>query len=432
MSEIIAYIIHFLLNEERLAQSVGSIIGYTSKKSDFHHYKLVILPSDFFNEEIYGTNKSSPQLPLSDIEGIPLLFGEPKVEKLGETLILHADIIASTYFLISRYEEIICRDKRDEHGRFSGKESLPFRAGFINRPIVDEYGKLLRKLLREQGLNIPEPESKIQKIYLTHDVDRLVHYRNFRSVAGAMLRRRELKVVLKTCLDGIEHDPWYTFPWMFKLNRSLQEKTGSGICETIVFIKSGGGKQPEDQPISNIFNKDFQKFFNFCRDKNVSFGLHPSYRAGEYPELIQQEKCLLEKAIGTQIRCSRHHFLRLREPQDTRALLDTCITDDFTMGYADVAGFRLGTSRSVRWIDAENRRITAFVLHPLTVMESSLSNERYMGLSEEDAYKHAVQLIDETKKHSGELTLLWHNTSVEKGVSYQRKLYERLIDYLSK
>ncbi len=42
---------------------------------------------------------------------------------------VHADIIASTYFLISRYEEMVRRGLRDEHGRFPGKESLPYRAG---------------------------------------------------------------------------------------------------------------------------------------------------------------------------------------------------------------------------------------------------------------------------------------------------------------
>ena len=32
------------------------------------------------------------------------------------------------------------------------------------------------------------------------------------------------------------------------------------------------------------------------------------------------------------------------------------ITDDFTIGYPDVAGFRLGTSRPVHWINPENKR----------------------------------------------------------------------------
>jgi hypothetical protein len=34
--------------------------------------------------------------------------------------------------------------------------------------------------------------------------------------------------------------------------------------------------------------------------------------------------------------------------------------------------------------------------------------------------------------YNGELTLLWHNNSVEKlSISYHRQLYQQLLDYLS-
>ena len=430
MTEIIDYILHFLLGET-VSADIKMSVGYTDKQEEFSQYKLVIVLSQFFGDTCYGNEKSLPQLPLDNWEGTPLLFGIPKTEQLGDTLVLHADIIASTYFLISRYEETV-NLSRDNHGRFSGKESLPFKAGFLHRPIVDEYGKSLRKLLRNIGFDISEPPATLRKIYLTHDVDKLLHYRNFRSVAGAMLRLREIKTALKTYFGGIEHDPWYTFSWVFGLNKSLQEKLGNDVCQTIAFIKSGGGKQPEDQPISNIFSKDFQAFFKLCRTENVTLGLHPSYEAGEKSELIQQEKQLLEKALGAKIHYSRHHFLRSREPRDMQTLIDAGITDDFTMGYADVAGFRLGTSRPVCWINPETKQLTSLILHPLTVMDSTLSDERYMALHENAACDYCLQLIEETKRHNGDLTLLWHNTSVEKGVSYQRGLYERLIEYLKK
>ena len=154
MFPIIDYILHFLLGET-VPTDVKMRIGYTDKREDFGQYKLVIVPSPFFKNDYYGTEKSLPQLPLDNWEGTPLLFGTPKTEQRGDTLVLHADIIASTYFLISRYEETV-NSSRDRHGRFSGKESLPFRAGFLHRPIVDEYGKSLRKILRDIGLEIPE------------------------------------------------------------------------------------------------------------------------------------------------------------------------------------------------------------------------------------------------------------------------------------
>jgi hypothetical protein len=336
--------------------------------------------------------------------------------------------------LLSRYEETIRTSERDGHGRFPGSNSVLSRNGIIHRPVVDEYGQLLRKYLRETGLNVKEPEEKLNKIYLTHDVDAIAHYRNLRSVAGALLRSykkpKEALKALKIYFASVYADPWFTFPFLLEQNNKL-DKSDVDV-ETIAFIKPGGGKQQEDHPISNVFDKDFKELFRLLEKHNVSIGLHSSYRSAEAPDLIQKEKTILENACNKEIRAHRNHYLRSKEPADMHYLIAAGVTDDFTMGYADLAGFRLGTCRPVRWMNPETKELTPLVLHPLTLMDGTLSDGRYMNLPQNEAYNYAIRLIEQTRKYNGDLCLLWHNTSVvEGGNLYQRDLYKKIISYLS-
>ena len=99
MTEIIHYIIGFLLGEH-ISPDIIKQIGYTANESEFSNYKLVIVPSHFFDKEIYGTEQSLPALPLKIWEETPILFGQASTETVGETLVVQADLEASTYFLI--------------------------------------------------------------------------------------------------------------------------------------------------------------------------------------------------------------------------------------------------------------------------------------------------------------------------------------------
>lgn len=435
LPEIVDYIIRFLLCDVNAEHSQS--VGYTSIRDDFSKYKIVITPSGFFDEENYGTPGSIPSLPLNVWEETPILHGKPTATKVGETWIIHADIIASTFFLISRYEEVVRKDSRDEHGRFIGRESLLYKAGVLHRPIVDEYGKIVRSYLRKAGLPVVEPEDKISKIYLTHDVDQLAHYRNVRGMGGAISRffksPYQAFKAIQTYAGGIKFDPWYTFPWLFDLAFQLKQANQTTKIESIAFIKSGGGNTVFDKPIHNVDSSDFKHLFNLCKKNNVEIGLHPSYQAGLEPELIGKEKAILEQAAKQPILYSRNHFLANREPEDLHALIKAGITDDFTMAYADISGFRLGTSKAVRWIDPGTFQLTSLTLHPLTIMECTLHDERYMGLNADEAFSFSKNLIKQVKAHNGELVLLWHNTSVEKNNGqYHRDLYNLIIDYLSK
>ena len=92
MQKVIDYITQFLIRDEHNAHHVG----YCNDKTQWTKYKVVIVPSNFFNDNTYGTPQSMPSLPLQEIEGIPFLYGYPKIEKIENTIICYADLIAST------------------------------------------------------------------------------------------------------------------------------------------------------------------------------------------------------------------------------------------------------------------------------------------------------------------------------------------------
>ncbi len=425
------YIIHFLLGEN-IPEELVSTIGYTSNRKHFDQYSAVIIPSGFFANHCYGTAASMPQLPLQEIEGVPLLFGSPKIEMEGDTLVIHADLIASTYFLITRYEELIQRSKRDEHGRFPGKESLPYRAGFIHRPIVDEYRILLRKWLQQSGLRVPEVKKQVQKVWLTHDVDAPTLYRSWKGVIRSIRDKRGFLYSLKAKFGAVEDDPYYTFPWLFDRNNALRHALGKAYCQSIIFLRSGGNSK-QDKPHYCLQSKDIRHLLKEAKKNKVLIGLHSSYQAGCKPKRIKKELEKLERLTGERVRMNRHHFLNSREPEDMTQLEAAGITDDFTMGYADVAGFRLGTSYPVRWINPMTRRLSSIVLHPLTIMDCTLEEKKYMGLNEEEATVYCSNLIEQVTNVGGELTLLWHNTSVQVNTdSYLRHLYSYLLKEIEK
>lgn len=431
MNQTIYYIIRFLLGVDR-AGAYSSLIGYTSDVRLFHKYKVVIVPSGFFQSSVYGTPESLPQLPLKEIEGVPLLFGIPKEEYFEETWVIYADIIASSYFLLSRYEEIQKRDIRDKHGRFPGKESLPYKAGFIHRPIVEEYGKLLRHWLRKACVRIPEPQPELQKIWLTHDVDAPFFCRSLRNICRETLKGIGFRKALKLYQGPLEKDPYYTFPWMLEQDSLVKNRFGDR-CHILFFLKAGG-RHANDKPHYQVRSHDIQKLLHLFKKNKALLGLHSSYEAGIYPDLIPEEKMRLEHDWKLEnIHLNRHHYLASREPEDLTKLIRAGITDDFTMGYADVSGFRLGTCRPVKWINPMTRQLTSLTLHPLSVMDCTLSESQYMGLSPDEAYQYCAELVREIRQHRGEIVWLWHNTSFAGTESdYHKKLYVRLLNLLKR
>jgi len=389
-----------------------------------------IQASEFFGAS-YGTPASVPTLPLMEIDGIPLLFGEPRLERVGNTLIVHADIVASAYFLLTRYEEWARPTVRDKHGRFPGRESLPFRAGFIDRPVVDEYAQVLRTWAARVGLAVPPPRRSFS-VLLTHDIDTigprhgaLSAIRCFGSgILGRTPFRDAMRDAFWAATSSASH-PCDNLDDVVRLDGQLTRRVGADRCQVIYFILAD---------VEKTYRRAdrLRRRLQTVTRSGADVGLHASYEAGDAPARIRAERRCLQESIGMRIEKNRHHFLRWREPADGDAIVKGCIHWDSTLGYADVAGFRLGVCRPIQLFDPTQQRLLPIEEHPLTVMDCTLDRTMYMNLDEEHAFACVRRLADATWAHQGELVLLWHNTVLAStDRSYHRRLYPRVLDYLA-
>ena len=389
MKEIVDYIIQFLLygNVEAAKQ-----VGYTANEAEWQNYRVVIVPNGQLGKEIV-----MPE------------FSEAKGERLEAkgteqpTWIIRTDIVYNTFFFISRAEEVI-NTQRDEHGRFLAKYSILGQNNRLMIPTVDEYARMLMKLL-----DLPLPTPSFSQIYLTHDVDTIAHYRHLRGAIGGIVRGEWRKVMAS--LRDIHNDPAFTFSWLI-----AQDKKVEG-AERIYFVKDTMGKG-YDYPQYKLDGKDFETAEQLIENSGAKIGWHGSYYGGDKTNRLLGDKAGLH----------RSHYLRCSIDQMQR-LAEVGVTDDFTMMFPDQVGFRLQTTRPVRWINPKTMQLTDLVLHPLTVMDCTLSNSNYMNLNEDEAYFECQRLFEKIHQNAGEVVLLWHNTTPA-GNMYHRSLYPKLLEII--
>ena len=398
--------------------------------------KLTIIQSAFFDEGMYGTGATLPKtpLPLLPDTDIPFLFGTPKLDYTEDgCIILYADLVASSYFLLSRYEEIIKPNCRDQYGRFRAKDSVVFQQGYGMRPLVDEWSRYLRGLLRQAGVDVPNEKQGFNKIYLTHDVDEPFRYYHWYSIPIQLLKKflhrgEHLSFSIKSAVTGLG-DPYYTFGRIIGYDNELKENCPKNIVQSVYFIIAAGSFFT--RCYCNITLAKFCWMLRELRSSGAKLGLHVSYEAGENPSKIAREVKRFSTVCNTQKLYSRHHFLRWCEPEDIDFMELSGITDDFTLGYPDCIGFRCGTGRPYKFINPKTKQITDVTVHPMQIMECTLDRKNYMGLDYESAFEACKKLIDETYKYNGELNMLWHNTSFI-SVFYHERLYVSLLEYISR
>lgn len=371
---------------------------------------------------------------------IPVLFwgtgyeegNKPFAELLSDgTVVFYADIIATTFFMLSRWEETVVLDL-DEHARFPATSSVAYKQGFLDQPIVDQYALILREWLK---VLLPgwEPKPRQFSVKLSHDVDQIRRFPNWYTtlltLGGDLLKRRSSRWAWNTARDALAQVVAPAQTDYVRGIHYLADLSRSHNLDNDAFYFMADGHGPLGcgyDPTSSVVKKCIED----VRRQGFEIGFHPSYNTFQNPTQLAEEKARMDAALGETRYGGRQHFLRFQVPDTWRHWEQVGLTYDSTMTYADHEGFRCGTCHPFRPFDVEQNREIDLWEVPLIVMDGTLRN--YRKLTAEQGEVRILEMARRCKQVEGTFTLLWHNSSLDREWLPWARTYQQVVETLAR
>ena len=347
---------------------------------------------------------------------IPIIFGNSSFNITDSSSITCGiDVFASIYFMISRWEEYVTLG-RDIHDRFPATESISYKNGFLNRPIVDEYIEMLMNMFLYLGFN-KDRKLRKKQLVLTHDIDRLYMWKNWlqvlRVAIGDILKRKSINLAKERFSEynliksKKINDPYDTFDHLMNISDEYSLKSH-------FYFMSG-----DLTKYNNRYRIDEPKCIELIskiKKRGHIIGFHPSYNAYNDSIQFKKEKEKLEYAIGEEIREGRGHYLRFEVPTTWQIWENSGMKIDSTCGYADRVGFRCGTGQEYSVFNILTREKLKLKERPLLLMDTTLFC--YQKLDQDIIRDLVINL----SLHTNMFTVLWHNTQIQHMNDYEKLL----------
>lgn len=345
---------------------------------------------------------------------------------VGKESSLPFDVYAASFYLISRYEEYLPQI-RDEHDRFTAKESLAFQHNFLEIPLVNIWANEIQDILKKQYPELKWPLLSFKYIS-TIDIDNAYAYKHkgfLRISAGlikSFLKKSDFNQRLKVLLNKVE-DPYDTFQYQFEIHKK------HNIQPIYFFLLGDYALNDKNIPVRN---KKFQSLIKSLSDY-YEVGIHPSYSSNNDVKKLTKEINRLKDITHKNVTKSRQHFLKLVLPDTYRNIIDNDIQEDYTMGYATMPGFRASLCSPFYFYDLDTESETTLKIYPFAVMEATF--QYYLHLSAEDSLKKILDIMQRVKKVNGTFISTWHNESLSEDISIWKgwkNVYESMLIEASK
>lgn len=316
-----------------------------------------------------------------------------------------SDPIASIFYLITCYDEYLS-EELDAHDRFPGKSSLVYNYGWIDKLMVERWSEEIISFIEESNNVKIDSKSIPFKIVPTFDVDNAFAYklkegvRKWMSMSKDLIRfdKRRLDERRKVLKQGVR-DPYDTYD-------TIKSIIAKGFDVKIFWLLGDYGTYDRN------VNHEREELRSLIRSFSeiCTVGLHPSYQSNDSRSILVEEKRRIEEIVGEEIVSSRQHFLKLKLPYTYEQMLSTGFLNDYTMGFAEIPGFRAGIARPYLWYNLKKDILTELSIHPFAYMDGTLNE--YMKLSIEESKQKVDELKAEVKMYGGDFVMIWHNETI--------------------
>ena len=364
---------------------------------------------------LFETDIRFQEIAVSFLAGVPYFFKTMDTKFEGSQI--PYDIFASTFYLVSRYEEYLPFTP-DNHGRFSAMKSLAYKSHFLHLPVVHFWSDVLKNRISKFQTDHFPPLSRYKHLN-TIDIDIAYAYRGkpfLRQLGGcikSVLRFdvTDIKLRFEYLIRG--KDPYDTYSYI----ENIIKKTSS---ESILFFQLGDhGKYDKNIPLKRTLKKLIERL-----SKSGEIGIHPSYRSNEKTSVLTKEIKRLKQVSRQEIVKSRQHFLKLRFPETYENLIVNGITADYTLGYTDQLGFRAGICVAYPFFNIVRNEQRPLLLVPFQVMDGVLKD--YLMLSPEESMEKINTIKNSIREVNGIFVSIFHNSSLTEVGEWKqwRRVYE--------
>mgnify|MGYP003520886831 FL=1 len=326
------------------------------------------------------------------------------------------DIFAAIFYLLSRYEEYLPHEK-DMYGRFAHENSISFKEGFLNKPVINiwltDFSSSLKKIFPALTF-----KTKTFNFLPTYDIDIAYSFKHkgFIRNLGGFIKSPSLERL--AVLAGLKKDPFDSFDFMDKLH------TEFNLNPVYFFLVATSGSL-YDKNISPYSNAMWQLIKRHA--KKYRSGLHPSWRSNNNFSILLKEKKILETAGKMEVNISRQHYLKMSMPQTYQELIKAGIEADYTMGYGSINGFRASVASTFYWYDLTTEKTTSLQLYPFCYMDANSYYEQDLDAGQ--ALEELQYYLNECKKVNGFFISIFHNNflGTDKQFTGWKEMYTKFI-----
>ncbi|PQJ79222.1 polysaccharide deacetylase family protein [Polaribacter porphyrae] len=401
-------------------------VGFTSKVEEFvaHNgpkisYTKTALGNEFFiksHELLFEQGVNDLEINIQKWDNVPCFFATNIKSAIP------FDIFAASFYLITRYEEYLPHVK-DIHGRYTAEQSLSYKKGFLEKPVVDIWAYKFLEILKKRFPNY-EYKNRNYEFISTIDIDNAFAYKYkslIRSIGGFfndLFKFRVFDIWNRIAvITNLKGDPFDTFQKLLRFKKEYNVKT--------IFFFLIGDYTTFDTNVSASKEKYrllIKEMVDYAR-----VGLHPSYFSMQDPSMLKKEKDRLEGITNMPVSYSRQHYLRFSLPETYQHLIDLEIEEDYSMGYASNVGFRASTCTPFYFYNIDYEIQTPLKVYPFALMDTTLND--YMGLTPKQSLGKIRDLKNEVKAVNGTFITLFHNESLSDYLRWKgwKRLYESML-----
>lgn len=369
-----------------------------------HFFRKFSEPLSYFNIRNIPTELKFFHTQEKDI---PIIYGIDKFEKKGRTTTIGLDIFASTFFMLTRWEEFLLG--REEKGDCDEKLLFAVKNNIYMHPIVHEYEDLLRELLGYGGISC-EKKRKYH-IVLSHDVDgfitpswkRIVKDIWPQTIHGAPKN----KVLNLTWKEKIKYK--FAFPTaycQFEKYTALSEK--NNIQEWFYFKVCDKGEKEVTYIYKDKLTKEIVEKLKEKKNPNIIIGFHPSQNILGRKKQWDKEVSRITALLHEKPNIGRNHHLLYNS--ETLRWWEKITEEPLNISncvFHRRQGFRSGICIPYPVFDLFQRRMMNLIEHPCQIMDTIIRYDE--NTKSNDERSNDIQnVIEKVKNCQGELVLTWH------------------------